>query len=120
MSNKPIVIVAAVNGGYRQPQGLTKVPLTPLEIAQEAARCREAGAAVVHFHARDAQGITTSDVEVFRKAIKLIREHSDILIQTTNGIGAHKDKVTGQWICPPDEHRLALLTILRQIYSGPL
>jgi 3-keto-5-aminohexanoate cleavage enzyme len=106
-----IVIVAAVNGGYQQSTDITKVPLTPLEIAQEAARCRKAGAAVVHFHARDAEGLTTGDVEVFRETIKLIREQSDILIQTTNGIGARKDKVTGEWIRPTDEDRLALLNL---------
>ena len=68
---RPVVIVVAVNGGYHQPQGITKVPLTPLEIAEEAARCREAGAAVIHFHARDEEGITTGDVEVFRETIIL-------------------------------------------------
>lgn len=108
---RPVVITVAVNGGYNQPQGITKVPLTPLEIAEEAVRCREAGAAVVHFHARDEEGLTTGDVEIFRETIKLIRERTDILIQTTNGIGARKDKKTGEWIRPTDEDRLALLNL---------
>ena len=108
---KPVIITAAVNGGYAQPDGTTKVPLTPLEIAEEAARCREAGASVIHFHARDEEGITTGDVEIFKETIKLIREHTDVLIQTTNGIGARKDKETGEWIRPTDEDRLALLNI---------
>jgi len=108
---RPVVIVVAVNGGYHQRQGITKVPLTPLEIAEEAARCREAGAAVIHFHARDEEGITTGDVEVFRETIKLIREKTDILIQTTNAIGASKDKATGEWIRPSDDERLALLQL---------
>lgn len=108
---KPVIITAAVNGGYHQPHGVTSVPLTPLEIAEEAARCRDAGAAVVHFHARDEEGITTGDVEIFSETIKLIRERTDVLIQTTNGIGARKDKVTGEWIRPTDEDRLALLNL---------
>jgi 3-keto-5-aminohexanoate cleavage enzyme len=107
----PIVIVAAVNGGYQQSQGVTRVPITPLEVAQEAARCREAGAAVLHFHARDEDGVTTSDLDVFRETIRLVREHSDILIQTTNGIGARKDKATGEWVRPTEEDRLALLNL---------
>jgi 3-keto-5-aminohexanoate cleavage enzyme len=108
---KPVVITAAVNGGYNMPQGITKVPLTPLEIAEEAVRCREAGASIVHFHARDEEGITTGDVEIFQETITLIREHTDVLIQTTNGIGARKDKKTGEWIRPTDEQRLALLSL---------
>lgn len=108
---EPIVIIAAVNGGYNQPNGITKVPLTPLEIAEEAVRCREAGAAILHFHARDEDGITTGDLEIFRETIRLVRERTDILIQTTNGIGARKDRQTGEWIRPTDEDRIALLNI---------
>jgi 3-keto-5-aminohexanoate cleavage enzyme len=108
---KPLIITAAVNGGYNQSTGVTKIPLTPLEIAEEAVRCRDAGAAVLHFHARDEEGLTTGDVELFKETIKLVRERTDILIQTTNGIGARKDKVTGEWIRPTDEDRLALLKL---------
>lgn len=111
MSNRPIVIVAAVNGGYKQSTAQTRVPLTPEEIADAAAACREAGASVLHFHARDENGITTGDPEVFRKVLRLIRERSDILIQTTNGIGARKDAKTGEWVRPTDADRLALLNL---------
>src|SRR5690606_32409237 len=108
---EPVVIVAAVNGGYRQPDAVTAVPLTPEEIAEEGARCREAGAAVLHFHARDTGGITTGATEVFADTIRRSREKSDILIQTTNGIGARKDPVTGEMVRPADADRLALLKI---------
>ena len=107
----PLVIVAAVNGGYRMSHGVTRVPISPIEIAEEAAKCREAGAAVVHFHARDSQGVTTGDVAVFQETIKLIRERSDILVQTTNGIGATRNKITGEVQRPPLEERLKLLSL---------
>ena len=108
---RPLAIVAAVNGGYHMPQGTSRVPISPLEIAEEAARCREAGAAVVHFHARDEDGVTTGDPAVFQQTIRLIRERSDILVQTTNGIGARKDKVTGEIARPPLSERLKLLML---------
>ncbi len=108
---QPLIIVAAVNGGNHQSHGVTRVPITPQEIAEETARCREAGAAVVHFHARDEEGLTTGDVDVFRETMRLIREKSDILIQPTNGIGQIRNKVTGEWGRPSDEVRLGLLNM---------
>jgi 3-keto-5-aminohexanoate cleavage enzyme len=93
------------------PHGVTRVPISPIEIAEEAVKCREAGAAIVHFHARDREGITTGDPAVFQETIRLIRERSDILIQTTNGIGARRDKVTGEIARPSDADRLGLLSL---------
>ena len=118
---RPLVITAAVNGGYHMPQGVTRVPISPVEIAEEAAKCREAGAAIVHFHARDSEGITTGDPAVFQETLRLIRERSDILIQTTNGIGARRDKVTGEIARPSQAERLGLLSLKSssRICMGP-
>jgi 3-keto-5-aminohexanoate cleavage enzyme len=107
---KPIVIVAAVNGGYHLPDEHTSVPISPKEIAEEAAKCRENGAAIVHFHARDEAGMTTGDPAVFTETIRQIREKSDILIQTTNGIGMRKD-ASGVLQRPTIAERLALLDL---------
>ena len=108
---RPLVITAAVNGGYHMPHGVTRVPLSPIEIAEEAAKCREAGAAIVHFHARDSEGITTGDPAAFQETLRLIRERSDILVQTTNGIGARRDKATGKIARPSQAERLGLLSL---------
>lgn len=108
---RPLVITAAVNGGYHLPHGVTRVPISPIEIAEEAAKCREAWAAIVHFHARDREGVTTGDPAIFQETINLIRERSDILVQTTNGIGARRDKVTGEIARPSDAERLGLLSL---------
>ena len=108
---RPVVIVAAVNGGYHMPDAESFVPLTPLEIAEEAAKCREAGAAILHFHARDKEGVTTGDLSMFQDTIRLTRERCDLLIQTTNGIGARRDKITGEVARPPLAERLKLLQL---------
>jgi 3-keto-5-aminohexanoate cleavage enzyme len=67
MPNRPIVIVAAVNGGYKQPSPGIHVPLSPQEIAESAVACQEAGASVLHFHARDENGITSATPSCFAR-----------------------------------------------------
>lgn len=106
-----VAIVAAVNGGMQQSNGKTFVPVSPEEIARDAAEVREAGAAIIHVHARDENGKNTGDVSVYADIIRRVRANNDILIQTTNGIGVRRDPATGEMIWPTDQERLALLTI---------
>jgi 3-keto-5-aminohexanoate cleavage enzyme len=109
---KRVGIVAAVNGGMQRDREGAKVPITPEEIAEDAALCFNEGAAVVHIHARDAQGNNSSDVAIYQDIIRRIRAACGILIQTTNGIGVRRDPKTGEFLWPSDEDRLALLTIV--------
>lgn len=109
--SEPVVIVAAVNGGMQMSRDGAHVPITPDEIAQDARLCRDAGAAVIHLHARDAQGRNTGDVGVYSDIIGRIRDRTDILIQTTNGIGVRRDPVSGDLIWPTDEERLGLIDL---------
>lgn len=64
-----------------------EVPLTPEEIVADARRCVDAGASMVHLHARDADGAPTPDPDTFARIIAGIREtHPDVvLIATTSG-----------------------------------
>ncbi len=64
---EPLVIVAAVNGGMQMSRDGAKVPITPEEIAEDAWLCREAGAAIVHIHARDENGRNTGDIDGLRR-----------------------------------------------------
>jgi uncharacterized protein (DUF849 family) len=60
--------------------------MTPQEIADDAVRCYKAGAAVVHIHMRDDNGIGRMDLERFRETARLIREQCDVVINmTTSG-----------------------------------
>jgi 3-keto-5-aminohexanoate cleavage enzyme len=111
MNTDKVVILAAVTGGTQQDREGAKVPVTPEEIAEQALRCYEAGASVVHIHARDENGQPSGDLKLFSKIITLIRAKCDILIQTTNGIGSKRDPMTGRISRPTDEERLALITI---------
>jgi 3-keto-5-aminohexanoate cleavage enzyme len=117
---KKVIIAAAVNGNRLDTPGLS-IPVTPEEIAEDARQCRDAGAAIVHFHARDvATRRSTADIAVFGDTIRRIRERCDVLIETTTGVGPRidpatgkpmTDPVTGQMVRPTDDERLALIDI---------
>lgn len=106
-----VIITVAVNGGMQQDRDGAVVPKQPAEIGEAAAQCWEAGASLVHFHARDPQGKNSGDREIYAETIRQIRARSPILIQTTNGIGVRRDPSSGQFIWPTDAERLGLLDI---------
>src|SRR5262245_20992305 len=81
MSDK-IVIKACLNGG-RGREDNPNVPWTPAEIADEAQRCYEAGASIVHFHARSADGGISQDPAWYAEADRLIRERTPLLTNHT-------------------------------------
>src|SRR3954468_18608993 len=61
------------------------VPWSRDEIAADAKAVREAGASVVHFHARQADGSPEHAYEAYRDTVRAIRQASDILIHPTLG-----------------------------------
>ena len=68
------------------------VPWSAVEIAEDAARCRDAGAAVVHYHARNPQsGAASWDVVDYAAVIKEIRATCDVLINPTLGASTIPD-----------------------------
>jgi 3-keto-5-aminohexanoate cleavage enzyme len=71
-----VIITVAVNGGMQQSRDGAFVPTQPVDIAEAAARCHEAGASVVHVHARDAEGRNTGDPEIYAEIIRQIRSRS--------------------------------------------
>ncbi len=80
------IVTAAVTGGDTVPSQSPYIPITPQEIADEAVRCAEAGAAVVHVHARDPEtGEPSSRLELFEEILTSIKERSDVVICPTTG-----------------------------------
>ncbi|NRF65613.1 3-keto-5-aminohexanoate cleavage protein [Aquincola sp. S2] len=69
----PLIITVAPNGAYKQAREHPALPLTPQAIAREAARCRDAGAAMLHLHIRDADGRHSLDVAGYRAALDAVR-----------------------------------------------
>ncbi len=82
---EPLIITAAVNGAETMREHNPNVPYSPVEIAEEAVRCREAGASMVHVHGRLADGSPTQDRETFGAILSEIRSRTDILVQFSTG-----------------------------------
>ncbi len=111
LNGNKVIITAALNGGMQQDREGAIIPKQPEEIGEAAARCYEAGASVIHVHARDADGKNSGDRAIYAEIIRQIRARCPVLIQTTNGIGVRRDPVTGGFIWPSDQERLGLLEI---------
>lgn len=85
MKTAPMVITAAMVGAETTREQTPYLPITAEEIGIEAAKCREAGAAMVHLHVRNPDGSPSQDTELFRAAIREIRKRCDVLVQTSTG-----------------------------------
>jgi len=79
-----LIIEARVNE-YAPRDRNPHVPWSTTEIARNAAQCRAAGASVVHFHPRRADGSPEHSYESYRDTVRAIRAASDILIHPTLG-----------------------------------
>jgi len=77
---KQVMITAALNGAFVQRSRVEAVPLSPQEIAVEAQRAVEAGATVVHVHARESSGAVSYRLERQRETILAIRERCDVVV----------------------------------------
>jgi uncharacterized protein (DUF849 family) len=84
-SNK-VIITCAVTGSIHTPSMSPHLPVTPQEIADAALGAAEAGAAIVHLHARHPQtGQPEQTVEAFMRFLPQIRKASDVVINLTTG-----------------------------------
>ena len=86
-----VVITVALNGSVPTKEMNPHVPLTAEELADAAARCRDAGASVVHVHARDADGKPTLDANVFERIHTAISARTDVIVQISTGARAGID-----------------------------
>ena len=83
---EPLIITAALVGAELSRQDTPYLPLTPEEIAAEARMCLDAGAAMVHLHARAVDGSPTQDLAAYRAIIEAVRARApEIVIQVSTG-----------------------------------
>ncbi|QYY33868.1 3-keto-5-aminohexanoate cleavage protein (plasmid) [Cupriavidus pinatubonensis] len=83
-AQKKLIIEARINE-YMPRSENPNIPYTPEEIGREAAKAREAGASIIHFHARQADGKPAHDAETFEACIRAIRANCDCLVFPTLG-----------------------------------
>lgn len=108
-----LVLTAAIVGAELSRAQTPHLPLTAQEVADEAARCREAGAAVIHLHARNDDGTNTQSAQRFAELIEAIRRKCDCIIQPTTGgaVGMSIDERSGPLACKPEMATLNCGTI---------
>src|SRR6202162_981436 len=83
-----VVITCAVPGSIHTPTMSPYLPLTPDEVAKDAIAAAEAGAAILHLHARDPKdGRPTPDPNVFMQFLPRIKQATNAVINITTGGG---------------------------------
>ena len=80
-----VVITAALTGVAANRDQCKWIPYTPQEIADDALACYNAGASVVHIHARENDGSPSWRVEVFREIMYEVRQRCPIIINFSTG-----------------------------------
>src|SRR5437660_1785125 len=83
-----VIITCAVTGSIHTPTMSPYLPLTPDEVARDAIAAAEAGAAILHLHARDPKdGRPTPDPEVFMQFLPRIKQATNAVVNITTGGG---------------------------------
>jgi 3-keto-5-aminohexanoate cleavage enzyme len=82
---QPLIVTVAAVGAELRPEQTPHLPITPEQLGETAARCRAAGASIIHLHCRNDDGSNTSDVARFEAALAAIRARSDLIVQFTTG-----------------------------------
>lgn len=81
-----VVISCAVTGSIHTPTMSDALPITPAEIAAQSIAAAEAGAAILHLHARCPEdGRPTADPEIYNQFIPVIQQATDAVINITTG-----------------------------------
>ncbi|VWX50075.1 3-keto-5-aminohexanoate cleavage protein [Novosphingobium sp. 9U] len=86
MAQAKTIISCAITGSIHTPSMSPYLPVTAEQIAQSALEAAEAGAAIVHLHARDPQdGRPVHTPEDFEPFLKVIKQSSDVVVNITTG-----------------------------------
>jgi uncharacterized protein (DUF849 family) len=83
-----VIISCAITGAIHTPSMSPYLPITPEEIARASIEAAEAGAAIIHLHARNPQtGEPTPDPAVFMRFLPVIKQSTDAVVNITTGGG---------------------------------
>jgi 3,5-dioxohexanoate:acetyl-CoA acetone transferase len=83
---KPVIITCAITGSLHTPSMSAHLPITPAQIATESIAAAQAGAAILHLHARDpVDGRPTASPAIFREFLPKIKAATDAVVNITTG-----------------------------------
>jgi 3-keto-5-aminohexanoate cleavage enzyme len=91
---QPLIITVAGIGAELTRAEQPNLPLTPDEIATDAAGCAASGASIYHLHVRDEAGEPTMDVETYRVTRDAIAARTDLVVQFSSGGAVSDDERT--------------------------
>ena len=101
---RKVILTAAITGAVHTPTMSPYLPITPEQIAEEAVRAHEAGAAVAHIHVRDPEtGQPNNRIDLYQEVVTKIKSRCNMIISLTTGGG----------FGPSDEERLRILKELK-------
>ncbi len=90
---KKVIITCAITGSTLSPSMSPHLPVTPDELVEQSIAAAEAGAAIVHLHARmPADGRPTNDHEIWEQFVPRIRKNCDVIVNMSTGGGATAEK----------------------------
>jgi 3-keto-5-aminohexanoate cleavage enzyme len=115
-----VIVTAALNGAFVTKDVNPNVPEQPDEIAQAARDCRNAGAAIVHIHARDGQGRPCGTRAKFEEILAAVRGVCpDVIVNFSTGGGTNLtiEERVSCLDADPEMASLNMGTLMRQ--SGP-
>jgi 3-keto-5-aminohexanoate cleavage enzyme len=83
-----LIVCAAICGSFLGKEANPNIPTNPEEIAEEVYRSWNEGASMAHIHARDKEGLATTNPEVFREIARLVREKGcDVVLEFSTSPG---------------------------------
>lgn len=86
--SKPVIITCAPTGGIHTPTMSPHLPITPAEIATASIEAAEAGASIIHLHARDPEtGKPDPRPETFQQFLPVIKQATDAVVNVSTGAG---------------------------------
>jgi 3-keto-5-aminohexanoate cleavage enzyme len=94
MTADKVILSCALTGAVTTKKHCPAIPYTPVEIAEEARRAHDAGAAIVHIHARTDEGLPSWDADVFRRIKEETQARCPVLLNwSTGGAGPMTSRV---------------------------
>lgn len=86
--SRSVIITCAPTGGVHTPSMSPHLPVTPSEIATASIEAAEAGASIIHLHARNPEtGKPDPRPEIFRQFLQIIKQSSDAVVNISTGGG---------------------------------
>lgn len=86
MKRQSVIVTCAITGSIHTPSMSPHLPITPDEIVEESVAAAEAGASIIHLHARDPKdGRPTGDADVFMQFLPRIKQQTNAVLNLSTG-----------------------------------